>query len=157
VRRELDVVADAHRRHDHAELERELLAQHADAWQQRAALALVDERHEAVADLEFERLERQHLLDRRRLAHRRRLGHRLGRDRGILGALTQTTREQRARGTEHEERQRRQPGHDGERAEHAGRGPQRARAARELRHPWCRPCRRCSNRASPGYRPRCSR
>ena len=67
-----DVVVDAHRRDDHAELGGDLAADDADA---RAAASrralLVDERDEAEADRELERVDRQRLERRRRAARRR--------------------------------------------------------------------------------------
>ena len=59
VRGELDVVADADRREHEAELGGHLAADERDALQQLAALALVDERDQPVADLELEHVERQ--------------------------------------------------------------------------------------------------
>ena len=59
VRVQADVVADADRRDDHAELGGDLAADRADAGEQRAAGLLVDERHQAEADRELERVERE--------------------------------------------------------------------------------------------------
>ena len=59
VRVQADVVADADGRDDHAELGGDLAADRADAGEQRAAGLLVDERHQAEADRQLERVERE--------------------------------------------------------------------------------------------------
>jgi hypothetical protein len=56
VRVERHVVVDAHRRDDHAELAGDLTADDSDAGEQRAARLLVDERDEAEADGELQRV-----------------------------------------------------------------------------------------------------
>ena len=80
MRGELHVVADADRREDESELGGHLAADERDALQQLAALALVDERDQPVADLELEHVERQGVPHRlgalqggSRLRHLRRL------------------------------------------------------------------------------------
>src|SRR5205085_2873982 len=72
VARQADVVANADRWNEHAQLERALLAEQRDALEQVAALALVDERDERVADLELDRIDLQQILHR--IGRRRRLG-----------------------------------------------------------------------------------
>ncbi|PAV69421.1 hypothetical protein WR25_07742 [Diploscapter pachys] len=54
VGREVDVVAYAALRHDEAEVARELAADAGDAAHQRRAAALVDQRHQAIADVEVD-------------------------------------------------------------------------------------------------------
>ncbi len=66
VRRELDVVADADRGEHQPELRGHLTADERDPLQQLAPLALVDERDQAVADLELEDVERQRVPHRLR-------------------------------------------------------------------------------------------
>ena len=86
VRVQADVVADADGRDDHAELGGDLAADRADAGEQRAAGLLVDERHQAEADRELERVERERV--ERGVARRgqlRLLGRRGGR--GAVAAL----------------------------------------------------------------------
>ena len=55
VRLQLEVVADVHRLHQEAELLRELAAHGLDAREQGPGLVAVDERDQAIADLEAER------------------------------------------------------------------------------------------------------
>ena len=62
VRRQLEVVADVHRLHQEAQLLRELAAHAADARQQFAALALVDQRHQAEADFQADQVDRLHVV-----------------------------------------------------------------------------------------------
>ena len=61
VRAQRDVVVDAHRRDDRAEVGGDLAAHGADAGQQRAARAAVDERHEAEADRQLDGVDRERL------------------------------------------------------------------------------------------------
>ena len=64
LRGEADVVADADRRNEDAELQRRLLAQQRDALEQVAALRFVDERDERVADFELDRIDLEQVIDR---------------------------------------------------------------------------------------------
>src|SRR6185503_16462236 len=57
------VVADVDRRHDDAELERELLAQRRDPGEQLAAARRVDHAEQVEPDLEAEQLDRQRGLE----------------------------------------------------------------------------------------------
>jgi hypothetical protein len=83
VRVQPDVVADPHRWDDHAELGRDLAPDRPDARQQRATGLLVDERHEAEADRQLERVEcervQRGVAGRRELALGRLGGGRRGR------------------------------------------------------------------------------
>ena len=62
VRAQLQVVADVHGLHQEAELLRELAADAADAGQQVAALGAIDQRHQAIADFEADRVHRTHVF-----------------------------------------------------------------------------------------------
>ncbi|EXI76710.1 MAG: hypothetical protein AW07_00109 [Candidatus Accumulibacter sp. SK-11] len=71
---QFEVVAYMNRRHEKANVLRELLADTADAAQQLAILRLVDQRNQPVADLEPENVERRHVRPARFLhlaRHRR--------------------------------------------------------------------------------------
>jgi len=61
MRVEVDLVVDADAGNDHAELAGYLAADHRDALRQCATGAAVDERHQAEADTELERIDRQFL------------------------------------------------------------------------------------------------
>jgi hypothetical protein len=63
LRAQLHVVADAHRRHHHADLGGELPPDGRDAVEQIAARGLVDQPDEAEADLEFEEVDLQQGFD----------------------------------------------------------------------------------------------
>jgi len=127
------MLSDAGRRHDHAQLVGELFAQDADALQQVAALRLVDQRHQRVADLQLERLDRQQLAQRRSAG-----GGGGGRDGFGGGGATRAAPARdgpghAARGhRQGEEGHGRQAGHEGEEPEQAAGGPDRPRAAGEL-------------------------
>ena len=132
ARLELQVVADVHRRDGDAELLPELRAQRADALDQLAALLAVDQRHQLVADLELEHVERRRQRRaRRRVAGLARLGRVPGRAARLLRRLGRDGAAHRVgdaahRAREDQERQRRQARQDREadqdhrhRAEHA--------------------------------------
>ncbi len=135
---DLDVVTDADRRHDEAELERALPPDHDDAVEQVAALPLVDERDEAVADLKLHGInlqERDDVLGRGRflflLLYRLflLLCWRLRRARALL----ERTPDEEAEHGEHAERNARQARHDGEERQHAREDEKDAVVAEELR------------------------
>ena len=132
---EPDVVANAHGGHEHAEFECRLLAQQSDALEQVAALRLIHERDERVADLELDGIDLQQVLHRARGRRNRRcLLHFGGGLRVAIGV--RPIREPRERcecAGEREERNRRQAGHEAERGEHAGGDVHRPRLRAELR------------------------
>ncbi len=72
VRREVEVVADVHGRDQEAELLRELAAHAAHAAEQIAALALVDQRHQAIADFETDEIDRADVVPGELAGFRRR-------------------------------------------------------------------------------------
>ena len=87
---QIEVVADVHRRHEEAELLRELAAHAADARQQVAALGAIDQRHEAIAHFEADEVHRLHVFPGQLLLLRRDGGRRR------LGGASSTTRPARA-------------------------------------------------------------
>ncbi|MDV7400745.1 hypothetical protein RZS08_55530, partial [Arthrospira platensis SPKY1] len=64
VGRQLDIVLDAHRRHDEAELARELATQRLDLVGEPPGPLLVDQGEQAVAELEPDRVDLQGRGDR---------------------------------------------------------------------------------------------
>src|SRR5581483_8258173 len=112
VRAELEVVAHAYGRQDDAEVERELAADHRDSAEQVATLFLVDQRDQAVADLQLHRVDLQQVDDV--LWGLRLRGLRLvGRPRGLggsgLAAVHRPGAEERGR-ADQQERELRQSG-----------------------------------------------
>ncbi len=63
VRLELEIIAHADRRDDDPQVHRKLLPEVGDAREEVAALRLVHQRDQAVADLELERVDLQIVLD----------------------------------------------------------------------------------------------
>jgi hypothetical protein len=80
VRLQLEVVADVHRRGQEADFLGELLAQPRMRLQELAVLALVDQRDQAVADLQPEHVDRRHVVPARLLSRR------ASAPRGVAGA-----------------------------------------------------------------------
>src|SRR5690606_4498889 len=62
VRCETHIIAHTDARDEQAELERSLLAQQLDAVEQVAAAATVDERDQAIADLQLHRIDLQEVM-----------------------------------------------------------------------------------------------
>ena len=95
IGRELQVVADVHRLHQEAKLLRQLAAHAANACQQFAALALVDQRHQPEADFESDQIHRLHVVPGQLAllgvgtAGGRGGGAAAARGRGLLGAAPQ--------------------------------------------------------------------
>src|SRR3569833_1903108 len=136
VRREIEVIADMHRGHEEAQFVRELLAHALDARHELPALILVDQRDQAITDLEADGVDGHHVVpseflgfDRRRrqdLRGRRRLQRlRLIAARYVIRAAA------RACG----QREKHKIGHAGDyahRAEHAARDDERLGIGEEL-------------------------
>jgi hypothetical protein len=123
-----------HRRREEADLLGELLAQAADALQQLAVLALVDQRDQAVADLQPEHIHRRHVGPARllRLGRRRRHGGGgllLG---GLPAALDHPVRQCADGAGEEQEGEVRHAGDQAEDAEDAGGQHQHLRVGEDL-------------------------
>ena len=100
VRRQVEVVADVHGLHQEAEILRELAAHAVNARQQIAALRLVDQRHQAIADFQADDVDRLHVFPRQlaRFGRRRRCWRRRSLDRrpaGLSDACGASTRRRR--------------------------------------------------------------
>jgi hypothetical protein len=136
VARQPHVVADADGRDQDAQLQRALLAEQRDALQQVAALLLVDQRDERVADLELDGVDLQQVLHRvgrgRQRLDRRALDL-LGLDRAGGDRLVGRAPERRGADGEHHEGHHGQPGDERERPQHAGRHVERAWMRAQLR------------------------
>ena len=138
MRAELHVVADADRREHEPEVLRHLATDQRHACQQLAAVALVHERDQAVADLELERVERECA------AHRLgRAGDRLGGlelaavlldGEGALVALLVAHEDSdgHERPTDQQERDVRQAGNEPQSDQHAAADEERPRAREQL-------------------------
>ena len=144
VRVQVDLVVDPHRRDHHAELAGDLAADHRDAADQRAAGAAVDERHQAEADAELERVDRQlleHLVARRALLgdrargarrQRRHAGAGQRRLEGLDPAVAQRPADRQEHPADEEERELRQPRDQREQADHAAGHQRRLLLAEDL-------------------------
>ncbi len=137
VGREPDVVADADGRDEDAELERGLLAEHGDALEEVAALRLVDEGDEGVADLELDGVDLEEVAHGAVLALGRLGLHRLLGHLRLLGppllAGGRHAGERAGDGAEGEEGEGGEAGYEGEGAEHPRGDPHGARVRAELR------------------------
>jgi hypothetical protein len=87
-RLQFQVVADVHRRRQEADFLGELLADTLDALEQLAILALVDQRNQAIADFQAQRIDRHDILPARLF----RLGRGRGSGRRTTGASRATRR-----------------------------------------------------------------
>ena len=92
VRAEIEVVADVHRGNEEAEFLRQLAAHAADAREQVAALRLVHQRHEAVADFEAEQIDRLHVFPAQLARFGRAVRRRGGATSAALGARSAASR-----------------------------------------------------------------
>ncbi len=135
--RQVEVVAYVDGWHQEAELLRQLQTHAANARQQLAAVRLVDQRHEAIADLETDAIDRLDVLPRQFFAlhrcRRRRQIERLARLALGLGATTHQQiggiRADAGCGEEHEVRHAR---NDADHGEHARADVEHARVAEQL-------------------------
>ena len=130
---ELDVVEDAHRRHDEAHFGRERAAQRLDLLGEPFSGGGIDQRQQRIAELDFQVV---HLQRRRhRLFRRRRLFGvgllRLGRDRPLAAAIDHVSEARRA-AAEREKRDHRYARQQRHHQHHRGRHAERLRIAGKL-------------------------
>ena len=132
---DLDVVADTDGRDDKPEFKRTLPPNHDDAVEQIAALSRIDERDEAVADLEFHRID---LQERDDVLGRRCFFFRLCLLLDLLDFLhrrltaVEVPRNERAGTGKRKERDARKPGHNGKEEQDARKDHKDAIVAEEL-------------------------
>ena len=120
---ERDVVVDAHRRDDHAELVRDLAPDQPTRASSEPPRRLVDQRHEAEADRQLERIQRQRL--QRGVARLRgsaggsaaRCGVGAGASLGARRRVAQRAADREERAADEQERDLRQARHERERAD----------------------------------------
>lgn len=73
IGQQIEIVADMHRRHEKAEILRQLLAHALDSRQQLAPLIAIDQRNQPVADLQPDHVHRRHVVPAEFLGFRRAL------------------------------------------------------------------------------------
>ena len=131
-RTQLQVVANVHNRCQEAHVLREFLADALDAAQQLAVLALVDQRDQAVADLQTQHVDPRHVVPARFRRIDRGNGLQHGLDFGNLALLLEVPAQITQAAAKQDERDMRHARHQAQQADHTGGGHQHHRHGKQL-------------------------